>query len=294
MKACENSVTTRFFWPEVSMNCMEVWGGNGTTENQFARPGLDVWVSSHSQGCAEAGGSDLYLLSSCASGRITRMLLADICGYGPLVADIAVQLRELMRQNVNSIKQSRVVREMSHRLADASRRGCFASTLVSTYFASTRTFTLCNAGHAPPLLFHGRTGEWSVLKQTPRNIPPGNSPLGVVSPGEYQQFTTKLEVGDMVLVYSNALTECRTAEGLLLGLEGLLSRLRALDPRHPTRLPVRLLSQIESEHAGNLAVDDATLLFCRVTEKQVAWRDNLLAPIRLLRKASDRTNIGTG
>ena len=39
-------------------NCMEVWGGNGTTENHFTRPGLDIWISSQSKNCVEAEGSE--------------------------------------------------------------------------------------------------------------------------------------------------------------------------------------------------------------------------------------------
>ena len=146
------------------INCMDVWGGTGTTQNYLRRPGLDVWVWSQSQASPEHGGGDLHLLSSCASGRITRMLLADVCGFGTLFIDIAGQLRDLMKQNVNSIRQSGLVRELFVKLSSASERGCFASTLVSTYFAPTRSFTICNAGHPPPLVFQSKTGVWSCAK----------------------------------------------------------------------------------------------------------------------------------
>ena len=270
---------------------MEVWGGNGATNNHLTRPGLDVWIWSQSQGFAAAGGGDLHLLSSCASGRITRILLADVCGFGPLFAEFAGELREMMKRNVNTIQQARCVREMSDRLEDASQRGGFASTLISTYFAPTRSFALCNAGHPPPLLFRAQAQAWSVLKQSPAEMSSADGHLGVVSRGEYQQFKVKLEVGDMVLGHSDSLTESRSASGGRIGLEGLLSRVRHLDSQKPSALATTLVTQIRNEHADNLATQDATLLLCRATNTRVAWQDNLLAPFRLLRAVADETRM---
>jgi sigma-B regulation protein RsbU (phosphoserine phosphatase) len=196
-----------------------------------------------------------------------------------------------MKRNVNSIQQAGLVRQMSCRLEHASPRGGFASTLVSTYFAPTRYFTLCNAGHPPPLLFRVEAGEWSILKQQPAETPSNDALFGVVDPSEYQQFKTKLQVGDMVLSYSNTLTECRSAEGCTIGLDGILDRVRHMDSDAPSHLPAALIEQIHGEHADNLVTDDATLLLCQANETPVAWRDNVLAPFRLLRSVSDKTKI---
>jgi len=59
-------------------------------------PGLDAWVSSQPEGHAVAGG-DVYYFSSCASGRITRILLADVSGHGELIARTAAGLRQGQR-----------------------------------------------------------------------------------------------------------------------------------------------------------------------------------------------------
>ena len=65
------------------MSCMEVWGGNIATDTSIDRPGLSCRVYSQSFGDGDAGG-DVYYLSSCASGRLTRFLLADVCGHWPV------------------------------------------------------------------------------------------------------------------------------------------------------------------------------------------------------------------
>ncbi|MGE3780977.1 MAG: hypothetical protein AB7F89_27560, partial [Pirellulaceae bacterium] len=103
------------------MNCMEVCGGHGEGTRYYRRPGLDVWVLSRVRQDVEAGGGDLHLLSSCASGRITRMLMADICAFGPLFDGVASRLRRVLKRNVNTILQTRSVRQMSEELAAAAQ-----------------------------------------------------------------------------------------------------------------------------------------------------------------------------
>ena len=67
--------------PKQHMQCMEVWGGSQVTSSGVELAGLDVWVYSKPFGEAQRGG-DVYYVSSCASGRISRLLLADVSGHG--------------------------------------------------------------------------------------------------------------------------------------------------------------------------------------------------------------------
>lgn len=54
------------------MQCMEVWGGNRQVERYLETPGLEAWIYSQPHEQA-SGGGDVYYVSSCASGRITRI-----------------------------------------------------------------------------------------------------------------------------------------------------------------------------------------------------------------------------
>jgi hypothetical protein len=269
---------------------MEVCGGHGETNRHYTRPGLDVWVWSRARHDTRAGGGELYLISSCASGRITRLLIADVCGCGPLFDDVAGRLREIMRVNINTVRQSRSVRQMSEQLATAAQQGGFASTLLSTYFAPTRSYSLCNAGHPPPLLYRRETDQWSLLKQKPKPnlVLSGDSNLGVVDPAEYQQLETTLAVGDMVLSFSNSLSEGHRRDGRTWGIDGLLDVVRQFDAAEPAAIPQALVDYLTDDNR-TLAEEDLTLILCQATESRVTWKDNLLAPLRLLRGVSDRT-----
>jgi len=133
------------------MQCMEVWGGNQVADSGVVMAGLDAWVYSKPYGGAEGGG-DVYYVSSCATGRIVRLLVADVSGHGAKVSQIATGLRALMRKHVNQIDQARFVRSMNEQFQTLASIGSFATAVVTTFFAPTNHLSLCNAGHPPPLI----------------------------------------------------------------------------------------------------------------------------------------------
>src|SRR5436190_24089769 len=99
------------------MTCMEIWGGNEPADHSVSMPGLDAWVFSRPYEDAKAGG-DVYYVSACATGRITRLLLADVSGHGTKVAETAMGLRRLMQKYVNFIDQSAFVRSMNQQFGE--------------------------------------------------------------------------------------------------------------------------------------------------------------------------------
>ena len=103
--------------PTHTLQCLEVWGGNRSVDRGVAMLGVDAWVYCRPQGENEAGG-DVHYVSSCASGRIVRLMVADVSGHGADVADLASRLRTLMRSYVNDVDQTRRVqsRDPSERL----------------------------------------------------------------------------------------------------------------------------------------------------------------------------------
>jgi sigma-B regulation protein RsbU (phosphoserine phosphatase) len=274
-----------------TMQCMEVWGGNQPVENTVHMPGLDAWVFSRPYLHADAGG-DVYYASSCATGRIVRLLLADVSGHGSAVCDIAGLLRSLMRSHVNRLSQTSFVREMNQQFTTLSAGGCFATAIVSTFFAPTNQLTLCNAGHPAPLLFRAKTSEWSLLKpldkeESPRETEIWNLPLGIEDTADYEQFGIQLELGDIVLCYSDSLTEAKNATGQMLGESGLLQFARTLPGDNPSTLITRLLKTLADQNRANLSDDDVTILMFRATTttgQLSPLRTRLLGPLRVLRE----------
>lgn len=276
------------------MQCMEVWGGNVRVEKHFQMPGLDVWISSQPLGEASAGG-DVYYLSACASGRLTRILLADVSGHGELVARTAAGLCDLMRRNVNVISQRRFVADMNRQFSAVSAAGEFATAVVSSFFAPTHSLSLCNAGHPTPLLFRSTRREWTTLDVTPTAPDPADNPtdlpLGIVDQAGYRELSLRLDKGDRVLCYTDAFSEARGADGGLLGVQGVLQIVASIGDAREHAFLSSLVDAIRSLHPENLSQDDATLVLFCANGTRTLLRDNLLAPFRLLRKATDASQI---
>lgn len=249
--------------PAQHMQCMEVWSGSQLTESSVEFGGLDAWVYSKPFGEARSGG-DVYYASSCATGRITRLLLADVAGHGSAVADTATRLRTLMRRFVNRLDQSEFVRLLNRQFAELSLDGAFATAIVTTFFAPTGRLTVCNAGHPRPLVYRASQRQWSLLSSGEQAaIRLRNIPLGMVALAEYEQFDVTLEPGDCLLCYSDALIESCDAAGEPLGEGGLLRVVRGLGNPDARELTGGLLQEIAARDPANLSEDDVTVLVVR-------------------------------
>ncbi len=275
------------------MQCMEVWGGNQAFDSSLVLPGMDAWIFSQPFGHATVGG-DVYYVSSCATGRITRLLVADVTGHGKAVSELATGLRTLMRRFVNYIDQSRFVREMNAQFAELSKAGNFATAVVTTFFAPTRKLSICNAGHPPPLIYRAAEGRWSYLEQARRNQsadapeePASNLPLGILDLSSYDVFDVELAVGDLVLCYTDSLVESFDEDGKMLGQAGLLREIANLDAGNVTSdvatIVPRLLAHLRSLYPGNLDADDVTALLFRSNGQanSTPLSERLLAPLRI-------------
>lgn len=274
------------------MTCMEVWGGNAATDNGVVMPGLDAWVYSRPHGDA-AGGGDVHYVSSCATGRITRLLLADVSGHGVEVAGVAGKLRALMRRYVNFIEPTQLVGAINRDFSDLAEAGCFATALVVTYFGPTRYLTLCNAGHPRPLWYRAKDRSWRTIEAacTAEGGALMNIPLGIAAPTTYDQFGLKLKPGDLLLLYTDSLIEARAPDGRRIREAGLLDLARSLDASRPERIIPDLLSRMDEFRAGALPEDDETLLLLRPNGLRQRG-DGLAAAGRFLKMAAESLRPG--
>lgn len=266
------------------LQCMEVWGGNTAVDTGVVMAGLDAWAYARPWHGAIAGG-DVHYVSSCATGRITRLLVADVSGHGDAVAETASALRRLMRELINRIRPDHVFGALNRAFTDLVEEGGFATAVIATFYAPTHELTLCNAGHPPPLLRSGRDGTWSYLQDDtepagPRGGSPANVPLGVIDATQYDVHARRLQVGDLVVLYSDSLTDAGAPEGGRLGQEGLLEVVRGIEEPDPQAFARALLDRVNAETID----DDLTLLLFRPNGlfRGVPFHVRLLAPVRTL------------
>lgn len=254
--------------PVHELRCLEVWGGSTPAEHGASVPGLDLSV--HSNPLEEEGGGDLYLISSCSSGWISRVLLGDVSGHGAHVKDLSSALRREMHRSINTVDQSKFARKLNEAFDQTSSEGRFATALLMTYFAPSRHLILVNAGHPPPLICKASTGEWEMLNpssadaitQTSRDVRVGlvNLPLGVIGSTQYEQIAFELQEGDRVFAYTDAYIEATRKDRSQIGVEGLVSILKGIDRQTPINAFHRSLCDAFLAHEISLAEDDQTCI----------------------------------
>lgn len=139
----------------------------------------------------------------------------------------------------------------------------FATAVVATYLTSTDELSISNAGHPRPLHYRAADGTWSVLALEAAG--PGqlaDLPLGLDDDTHYGTVRVKLGRDDLVLFYTDALTEAADASGRLLGESGLLEAARHLDPAtgSPLAIGQSLLDSVANHRGRQQADDDVTLV----------------------------------
>ncbi|WP_197444294.1 PP2C family protein-serine/threonine phosphatase [Maioricimonas rarisocia] len=265
------------------MQCMEVWGGHHAVCESVAMTGLDVWVhSSPSSLRTASGGEDVYFLSSCASGRISRTLLADVSGHGSSVPHLAEELRQQMRRNINLVNQERLVTAVNQQFARTAGQQGFASGLFTTYFLPTRTLSVCAAGHPVPLIYRRSLRSWRFLENPDSEERGGRSvPLGVDENARYDVSTTRVEQDDLVFCMTDALTSSLTASGGPVGTGGLRALLQSFGELPPQEIFPAVLETLEHWHSENVDREGITAMLLRINNRKIPLKDNLLAPLRL-------------
>lgn len=112
-----------------------------------------------------------------------------------------------------------------------------------------------NCGHPAPLLIRDRHIVTGALERTP------NLPLGLTEHTTRQVHTANLQPGDRVLLFTDGVTEARSAAGELFGEDRLADTVvRAMADGLPAPEALRRLIQQTLLHQDQQLRDDATIL----------------------------------
>lgn len=250
------------------LQCLEIWGGTTAVEEAVSVHGLDLYIFSRPFHDAAAGG-DVYLVSMCGAGNITRIMLADVAGHGAVVGSLGRSLRRLMRKHITTVDQTQLARELNREFIRRSKAGRFATAVLATYFAPTDHLIVVNAGHPPPLWYRADRETWELLEaprpethETAETIRLGvsNLPLGIIEPTPYAQFAVPLERDDLVVFYTDALIEAQGPGGEQLGTSGLLELVRSVDAAAFETLSSSIRDSLDAIQGSEGWDDDLTVL----------------------------------
>ena len=241
--------------------CMEIWGGNGRVAQALDLPGLAGWVYSEPYAGSETGG-DVYYLSACSRGQVARVCIADVAGHGASASRMAEALRDLMRKHVNAWDQSEFARELNQAFQVAVEPGHFATAALFGLYCVTGELVATNGGHMPPLWYRAARKEWELLGDPTQQTytPEFDLPLGLIDGTSYVQTSVRLLPGDLLALYTDALTEATNPAGEMLEIPGLLKLAASVPVDSPAAAGQALLAAVERYRGGRPSDDDQTLV----------------------------------
>jgi serine phosphatase RsbU (regulator of sigma subunit) len=219
-----------------------------------APPVRGLEVAGHNAPCRTVGG-DYYDFFPYGTSRIA-MVLGDVSGKGMPASLLMMGLQARVQV---LIEEPKSLAEVMTRLNRITSANCPANRFISLFFCildgDTGDLTFCNAGHNPPLIIRAN-GTYEQLKG-------GGPVLGILASIDYKEYHAKLDEGDVLVIYSDGVTEANNPAGDEFEIPGLADTVI----RHRTAQSAEIISQINKDlvvyTAGAPPADDVTLIVAR-------------------------------
>ena len=242
------------------LKCAETWASNQGTSSVADLPGLRVWVHSRPFGAGDAGG-DVHYVSVCPSCIVSRVAVADVSGHGRAVMSLGAELRELMQKYLAALEQVSLMRDLNEAVL-RELDGVHYATMVAVGFHARRgLLVMTNAGHPPAFWYRANRREWNWFE--PKGAAAAGvrgTPLGLLPNVSYDRMIIKPQPGDLIVLYSDGVSEATNPAGRELGRDDLMTVARALNSSSAETFGVQLVDAIDAFRESGVAEDDETII----------------------------------
>lgn len=220
----------------------------------------------HYQPSAVAGGDyyDLMRLSHRLEDYPAHLpdafglMLADVSGHGAGAAMEAVQFDAILRtyKGTEGAGPAGALTYANRHFFSRKARPHFMTALGFMHLPHQNEARLCNAGHLPPL--RRRAGKVERLHGS-RDIP-----IGILRDHEFENHIYDAISGDLIVFYTDGITEARDSDGREFGLDRLQNILERTRLGTPEALQSTILAELHAHQGSDIGSDDQTLLVLRL------------------------------
>jgi sigma-B regulation protein RsbU (phosphoserine phosphatase) len=185
------------------------------------------------------------------------VVIADVSGKGLPAAMFMAVARTVIRNFSAAERAPAETLAIANRiLMEDNEEQMFVTVFLGHYHVRTSELTYANGGHNPPLLArHG--GQVESLG------PSTGPPLAVWDDADYENQQIRLQPADLLLLYTDGVTEAHNEETGMFGEENLVRLLSQLHAA-PLEEICRVLLDRVNDHRRQQAQDDVTLLALRL------------------------------
>ncbi|MGE3538389.1 MAG: SpoIIE family protein phosphatase [Candidatus Tectimicrobiota bacterium] len=207
------------------------------------------------------------------SGRCLDIVVGDVMGKGVPAALLGAALKSAPLRALSSLltapmpgilpEPEEIVRHMHNDVTkQLMQLGVFATLCYARLDLERSEITLVDCGHTKTVHFRHQTRTCALLQGD-------NMPLGFSEHERYQQVTFPLAAGDMLVFYSDGVTEARNAAGEFFGVERLMEVLHTQYGLEPEQLIDAVKRAVTAFTGTEAYADDFTCVI--VTLDDTRW-----------------------
>ena len=187
--------------------------------------------------------------------------IADVSGHNVGGALLAFAMRaSLKTEAANGNSPSQIVERVNKILFnDLFQSEQFISLFYAQYLNDSKKFIYTNAGHNPPLLLRAsdKSVEWLFTQ---------DSLLGIEPKISFKEKECRLESGDVVVLYTDGLTEAQGSKKNNFGTEGLVTTLKECHKQSAKAILASLMESWQKFIGKQPPKDDVTVVVLKVSD----------------------------
>ena len=223
-------------------------------------PEIDVYARIEP---ARMVGGDLYDYLMIGGSSRLFFLIADVSGKGIPAALLMAVTKEIVRDAVLTFEPAldRILAEANRKLAAASAElqsegGVFVTAFAGILDLGSGAIDYASAGHDSPFLLGGSTGLRRLITE-------GGPPLGTIDEFRYPIDHDRIELGEVLLLFTDGVTEAENGERTLYSSERLAKALATVQTFDARRVVAAVIDDVSRFIGGAEQADDMTLLAVR-------------------------------
>ena len=207
-------------------------------------------------------GGDYYDFLSRSGGR-WGIAIGDVSGKGIGAALLMASLQASLRAQAlhPQLDLTALIRDVNRLVHESSPAALFASLFYAEYEPASRKLQYVNAGHNPPIIVRPQTQSCELFHLRAQAVP-----IGMYAEAQFEATQFQLAKDDILVAYTDGITEAANTSGQLWGVERLESLLQSCSRMAPGEIVERILAEVSDFANGEPQRDDVTLVVMKVQE----------------------------
>jgi sigma-B regulation protein RsbU (phosphoserine phosphatase) len=197
-------------------------------------------------------GGDFFEYTDMDDGAI-GVILGDVAGKGPAAALLTAKIQGLFSAQSGDGSPASAMKLVNNGLLKRQIDARYATVFFAT-LTPGGVLTYCNAGHNPPVV---------VRPSGVGQLASGSVPVGLFSSATYSDERIQLEPGDVLVIYSDGVTEALNLAGDEFGEDRLATELMKTRTAPLPDILQGVITAVQTFAGGASQSDDVTVLVAR-------------------------------